>query len=142
METSPPSETPVDPPTAPAESQTGDGEARLAEPSNDVMVMASLDKTPVGEGGGNHTPKSSCDIGGNHTPQSCDTGPARQRIGSVSGILKHVSQFDTPSSAHTTARRVQFASEPDVKETLSGGNKATPKQGEWVWLGVSGCGLG
>ena len=64
-----------------------------------------------------------------HTPKSCDTSAARERVGSVSGILKTVSQFDTPSSAHAARRHVQFASKPDYKEP----EQRTPKQG--------GCGL-
>ena len=56
--------------------------------------------------------------GGNHTPKSCDTGIIKQRMGSVSGILKHVSQFDTPCSAKSSiGRRVQFASIPQYKES-------------------------
>jgi len=47
----------------------------------------------------------------NHTPQSCGTKPVMQKARSVSGILKHVSQFDTPSSLRSAAtRHVRFAS--------------------------------
>lgn len=68
---------------------------------------------------------------GDHTPQSCDTRQARQRVGSVSGILKHVSQFDTPSITRSgvSRRRVQFASQPHFREPKRTGQR-TPLQGE------------
>lgn len=75
---------------------------------------------------------------GNRTPQSCSMGEVakQHRGGSSTGILKHVSQFDTPCSARQGAgRRVQFSSHNDYREVNSNGkgHKTTPKQG--------GCGL-
>ena len=63
------------------------------------------------------------------TPQSCDSAAPRQKIGSVLGILKHVSQFDTPFFAKSASirHRVQFASKPDYKEA---GGRRTPVKGD------------
>ena len=70
---------------------------------------------------------------GDHTPQSCDTEEAKQQKGgSSTGILKRVSQFDTPCSARQAAgRRVQFASQTDVREVdcNNKGHKVTPIRG-------------
>ena len=62
---------------------------------------------------------------GDHTPQSCDADGKHQK-----GVLKRVSQFDTPTSAHQLSARkhVQFASETDVREVdcNNKGHKVTP----------------
>ncbi len=66
------------------------------------------------------------------TPPSCDTSLVRQRAGSVSGILKLVSQFDTPCSSKsvTASRKVKFASKPDYREPeVASGGSLTPRQG-------------
>ena len=106
--------------------------------------VAEGDHTPIsrvaGGGGmeeeGGHTP-TSCAPEGDHTPTSCGTSAAQLMIGSVSGILKHVSQFDTPSSTRASAsRRVQFANEPAYQEPSAGGQR-TPKQGSDNWVGVA-----
>lgn len=70
------------------------------------------------------------------TPQSHDTSAARQRAGSVSGILKHVSQYDTPTSEVKSSggRRVQFASKPDYREPEKGEESVhTPRQGKIIF---------
>jgi len=63
--------------------------------------------------------------GGDHTPQSCDADGKHQK-----GVLKRVSQFDTPTSARQSSarKRVQFASETDVREVDcdNKGHKVTP----------------
>ena len=96
-----------------------------------------VDHTPQSGGGqkADHTPQSGGGQKADHTPQSGDPEHGKQRSGgSVSGILKHVSQFDTPSSAVRTSggRRVQFANKPDYKEAETD----TPKQGG---CGLEGC---
>ena len=68
------------------------------------------------------------------TPQSHGTSAVRQKVGSVSGILKHISQYDTPNSdgKSSAGRRVQFASKPDYREPerKEEGPVRTPKQGK------------
>lgn len=65
---------------------------------------------------------------GDHTPQ--DVVAKQQRSGSSTGILKHVSQFDTPCSARQGAgRRVKFASQDDYRVVEGKGQRSTPKQG-------------
>ncbi len=69
---------------------------------------------------------------GDHTPQSCDIDGKHQK-----GVLKRVSQFDTPTSARQSARKhVQFASQNDVREVdcNNKGHKVTPIRGETCFM--------
>ena len=66
-----------------------------------------------------------------HTPHTCGVreGVRQPGSGSGAGILKHVSQFDTPCSArHGESRRVKFARHNDYLEA-DGKILSTPEQG-------------
>ena len=55
------------------------------------------------------------------------------------GILKHTSQFDTPTSSSGRGRRVQFASSPVVFQPTKGGVESfkTPKHCTWSGMNLS-----
>ena len=59
------------------------------------------------------------------TDAMCDAAVSSPRNATPGGILKHTSQFDTPTSTSARMRRVQFASSPVVFQPSKTGNKGT-----------------
>ena len=59
------------------------------------------------------------------TDAVCDAAVSSPRNATPGGILKHTSQFDTPTSTSARMRRVQFASSPVVFQPSKTGNKGT-----------------